>query len=56
VIHPTVDLAVKMGAAQIILFVADFAFPRHSVAGISMTSFFSPLECGQALCLRGVAT
>ncbi|MHC8291374.1 motility associated factor glycosyltransferase family protein [Pseudomonas sp. XS1P51] len=27
VIHPTVDLAVKMGAAQITLFGADFAFP-----------------------------
>jgi hypothetical protein len=27
VIHPAVDLAVKMGAAQITLFGADFAFP-----------------------------
>jgi hypothetical protein len=28
VIHPAVDLAVKMGAAQITLFGADFAFPN----------------------------
>ncbi|WP_024617491.1 motility associated factor glycosyltransferase family protein [Pseudomonas kilonensis] len=28
VIHPAVDLAVKMGAAQITLFGADFAFPH----------------------------
>ncbi len=28
VIHPAVDLAVKMGATQITLFGADFAFPR----------------------------
>jgi hypothetical protein len=29
VIHPAVDLAVKMGAAQITLFGADFAFPNN---------------------------
>ncbi|WP_397449095.1 motility associated factor glycosyltransferase family protein [Pseudomonas sp. NA-150] len=29
VIHPAVDLAVKMGAAQITLFGADFAFPMN---------------------------
>jgi hypothetical protein len=29
VIHPAVDLALKMGAARITLFGADFAFPRN---------------------------
>ena len=29
VIHPAVDLAVKMGAARITLFGADFAFPMN---------------------------
>ena len=29
VIHPAVDLAVKMGAAKITLFGADFAFPNN---------------------------
>jgi hypothetical protein len=28
VIHPAVDLAVRMGAAQVTLFGADFAFPN----------------------------
>ncbi|WP_204127042.1 motility associated factor glycosyltransferase family protein [Pseudomonas ogarae] len=54
VIHPAVDLAVRMGAAQVTLFGADFAFPHDKThAGWGDGDLGPPLDASRHWVLDG---